>query len=91
VKDKQQTPAQRVANPVWLRDQITQLVKNCNENISVDQKLADKARDDKRDMYLSRVESHRYWKRSLERILRGRTFAEELRDTVLMDFSRGNQ
>jgi hypothetical protein len=91
VKEKRQTPAQRVANPVWLRDQITQLVKDCNENIAIDQKLADKARDDKRDMYLARVESHRYWKRTLERILHGRTFAEELRDTVTMDFSQGHR
>jgi hypothetical protein len=80
MKEKQQTPAQRVANPVWLRGQIAQHVKNCDDSIAIDQKLADKACDDKRALYLARVESHRYWKRTLERILHGKTFDEELRD-----------
>lgn len=83
MREKHQTPAQRVANPVWLRDQIRKLVKDCDDNIDEDQTLVDKERDDRRrDMYFARVESHRHWKRQLERILCGKTFAEELRDST---------
>ena len=82
MREKPQTPAQRVANPVWLRDQIGKLVKDCDENIAEDQALADNARDDERDKYLARVESHRHWKSNLERILRGKTFTEDLREAV---------
>ena len=81
--DKRQTPAQRTANAVWLRQQITQLVTSCDESIEKDQELADKARDSaKRDMHLGHVSCHQHWKRQLERILRGKTFTEELRDAV---------
>lgn len=76
---KNQTPAQRVANPVWLRAQIQRLIKECAFHIEEDQALADKARDDAGDRYLERVESHRHWKQQLERILRGKTTNEDLR------------
>jgi len=82
VMDKLQTPAQRIANAVWLRDQLAQLITSCEENIADDQALADQARDDNRVAYLARVESHAHWKRQLERILRGKTFTEELRESV---------
>lgn len=76
---KRQTTAQRVANPVWLRDQIGQLVQDCDENIADDAEQARCAGSIvQRDKYLARVESHRHWKHQLERVLRGRTFAEEL-------------
>jgi hypothetical protein len=78
-RDKHQTRAQRVANPVWLRAQIGDLVESCEENIAEDQELADKARDDaKRGRYLERVDSHKHWKRQLERILRGETPMEAI-------------
>lgn len=82
MKQKRQSPAQRVANPVWLREQIGKLVNDCAANIEYDQELADKTRGDDRGVYLARVESHQHWKRQLERILRGKTFNEELRDAV---------
>jgi heme oxygenase len=78
IKQKEQTPAQRVANPVWLREQIQKLIDACTDNIAEDQKLINNARDTSRDRYLTRVESHRHWKRQLERILRGKTLTEEL-------------
>ena len=82
MREKPQTSAQRVSNPVWLRAQIQKLIEECDSNIEEDQALADKTRDNARDTYLARVESHQHWKRQLERILRGKTFAEELRDSV---------
>ena len=81
--DKPQTPAQRVTNPVWLRDQISALIESCDDNIAEDQELADKARDDgKRGLYLERVDSHKHWKRQLERVLRGKTFMEEVTENL---------
>lgn len=80
MKQKHQTPAQRVANPVWLRDQIGKLVRDCDNNIAEDQRLADHSRDTSRDRYLARVEGCRHWKHQLERILRGKTVNEDLRD-----------
>ena len=83
MREKHQTPAQRVANPVWLRDQIGKLVQDSNKNITKDQQLADNERDDaKRGRYLERVESHQHWKRQLERILRGKTFMEEVAENL---------
>lgn len=79
MKEKHQTPAQRVTNPVWLRSEISALIKDCDEDINEDQKLADKERDNRRlGMYLARIESHQHWKRQLERILHGKTFFEEM-------------
>lgn len=79
--DKSQTPAQRVTNPVWLRAQIRSLIKSCEENIAEDRALADKERDDvKRKRYLERIASDQHWKRELERILHGKTFAEMIRE-----------
>lgn len=83
MREKHQTSAQRVANPVWLRAQIQTVIEECDSNIEWDQELADEERDNaKRSRYLERVESHRHWKRQLERILRGRTSAEEIRDWI---------
>jgi hypothetical protein len=80
VKEKQQTPAQRVANPVWLRSQIARLVADCDNNIAEDQRLADNSRDISRARYLARVDSYRHWKQQLQCILRGKTANEDLRD-----------
>lgn len=75
---KKETPAQRTSNPVWLREQIQGLIEDCDDNIKEDSELAEQARDDDRTKYLARVESAEHWKRSLERILRGKTFVEDL-------------
>jgi hypothetical protein len=83
VKEKPQTPAQRVANPVWLRDQIAKLVEDCEANILEDEKQATCAKSGaQEEKYLARAESHRHWKLQLERILRGKTLGEELREAV---------
>jgi len=76
---KTQTPAQRVANPVWLRDQLRQLARDCDATIEEDQKLAAETRDDdRRKIFFDRIESNRYWKRQFERVLRGQTHIEDL-------------
>ncbi len=81
MKEKNQTPAQRVANPVWLRAQLQELVKVCDEDIQEDQERADRTGCvEAQDKYLVLVESNRYWKRQLERILDGKTADESLHD-----------
>ena len=81
---KTQTPAQRVTNPVWLRQQITKLVADCDENIAEDHERAAKERDDaRRARYEASVDCHRHWKRKLERILTGKTSIEDLADTLI--------
>jgi hypothetical protein len=81
---KNQTPAQRITNPVWLRQQITTLVAKCAESIAEYQALAYKERDDvRRARYLTSVDCHRHWKREFERILAGKTSIEALADTLI--------
>ncbi len=76
---KRQTPAQRIANPVWLRGEIAGLIEDCAAHIEEDQELADKAcEDDTSGWFLARVSVHHHWKRQLERILRGKTSTEDL-------------
>lgn len=78
MKEKQQTPAQRLANPVWLRAQIKDLIRSCDAHIKEDLKLASQTVDDVSARYRASVESHRHWKRQLERVLRGETLTEKL-------------
>lgn len=78
MREKHQTPAQRVTNPVWLRAQIERIVGACDARIEEAEALADKAYGDHRNMYLARVESHQHWKQQLERVLRGKTLVEEI-------------
>lgn len=78
MREKHQTHAQRVANPVWLRDQIGKLVDVIDAVLGENQKLADKLADKERDgprraLYLGHIESYQHCKRQLERILRGET------------------
>jgi hypothetical protein len=81
VNAKSQTSAQRIANPVWLREQIGQLLQDCYRNIEEDEELAERTGDAaKRDKYLARVESHHHWARQLKRVLRGKTSAEVLEE-----------
>lgn len=80
---KNQTPAQRVANPVWLREQIAQIVAECDENIEEDRALAAKERDEeRRARYEASIDCHRHWKKQLQRILAGKTSNEGLADTL---------
>ena len=81
---KNQTPAQRITNPVWIRQQITKLVAACEENITEDQELANKAPDDvRRARYLASVDCYQHCKQQLERILTGKTALEDLADTLI--------
>lgn len=81
---KTQTTAQRVANPVWLRQQITALIADCKETIAEDRELAAKERDDtRRARYEASIDCHRHWKKQLERILTGKTDVEALADTLI--------
>ena len=81
---KNQTPAQRITNPVWLRQQITKLVAACEENLTEDQALANKERDDvRRARYLASVDCYQHCKQQLERILTGKTALEDLADTLI--------
>jgi hypothetical protein len=82
VKEKLQTPAQRVANAVWLRDQIARLITSCDERIEEDERLAAWARGDEGALVRARIEFHEHWRRQLQRILRGKTLAEDLRTTI---------
>ena len=80
---KRQTPAQLVANSAWLRHQIAEIIRDCGESIAEDRTRANTERDARRrDAYLARAESHEHWKRQLERILRGKTFADELIESL---------
>jgi hypothetical protein len=82
VKEKRQTIAQRLSNPVWLRAQLRELIQSCDEHITEDWKLAQQTSGDVSARYLASVQSHRYWKRQLERVLRGNTFAEDLEENL---------
>ena len=86
MKDKPQSSAQRVANPVWIRSQIQKLIESCANHIKDDQALAEKERDTvRRARYEASVDCARHYKRQLERILVGKTFPEDLAE--LMDDS----
>lgn len=79
---KPQTTAQRLSNPVWLREQIAALVADCESNIRDDMELADQASGDVSERYRASVQSHRHWKRQLERVLSGKTTAEDLQARI---------
>lgn len=84
MSEKPQSHAQRVTNPVWLRKQLEQLVKECDSAIEQEQSFVELARTaEESAQFSARVSSHRHWKRQLERVLRGKTSAEDLTcDTV---------
>lgn len=82
VREKHQTPSQRITNAMWLRNQIQQLVKDCDSAIKEDLSRADQTYGDVSQSYRASVSSTRHWKRQLERILHGKTRAEEIAETV---------
>lgn len=82
MREKPQTPAQRVANPVWLREQIKQLIKSCDENIAEDLRMAERTSGDVSERYGASATSTRHWKRRLQLILEGKTFAEEVAENI---------
>lgn len=80
---KRQTPAQRITNPVWLRRQIEQRLREVAALIDDEQCAIDRDPGN-REKYLGRIESHRYWKRQLERILRGSTVADDVAEGIAL-------
>lgn len=82
MKEKHQTAAQRVANPVWLRGQIRQLIERCTADIAEYLKMADQTNGDVSDRYRASATSTRHWKRQLELILEGKTLAEEVAENL---------
>ena len=76
------TPAQRITNPVWLREQIPALIEDCNDSIKRAETLADRAHadEDKRARHLARAEGHLYWREQLWRILRGEEALRQKRE-----------
>jgi len=81
-KIKPQTKAQRLANPVWLRRQIAELVADCDDSIKEDLAMAKQTSGDVSTSYNASVQIHRHWKKQLERILAGKTSADELAETL---------
>jgi hypothetical protein len=70
-------------NPVWLRQQVAELVADCDEHITADADLASKEHDATlRARYEASADCHRHWKKQLARILTGKTAAEDLATTL---------
>jgi hypothetical protein len=82
IKIKKQTKAQRLANPVWLRQQIAELVADCDDSIKEDLAMAAQTSGDVSTSYSASVRIHRHWKKQLERILAGKTSADAHADTL---------
>jgi hypothetical protein len=83
VSEKPQTPFQRVTNPVWLRDQIQQLIKYCDEAVEEDLERHRQTRGDASQQYRMRAAITRQWKTHLERVLRGKTLGEEIAEALV--------
>jgi len=88
-KTKELTPDQRVTNAPWLREQIQKLIQDCDDNIKEDTEMMNLATSPEMSKYEARVESHQHWKRNLERILRGKTFVEDLAEGIKRGARRG--
>ena len=72
MKEKPQTSAQRLANPVWLRAQVKALIQLCEQNIAEDLKIANQTSGDVSVGYFASVQIHRYWKHQFESVLCGK-------------------
>lgn len=82
-QEKPQTLGQRLSNPVWLREQLRELLTDCDENIIEDQERAAKMRDDvMRARYEASVDCYRHFRKQLCRILVGKTAMESIADTI---------
>ena len=77
-KAEQAQRNRRIADPEWYREQLKALIASCDDNIKEDSEMAEQAPSDERAKYEARVEADQHFKRSLERVLRGQTFAEAL-------------
>ncbi len=83
------TERARRADAKWYKEQLQDLIRQADDNIKEDGDLAEMTRDDAdRAKYLARVESDTHWKRALQRVLDGKTFAEDLAETIREDTRR---
>jgi hypothetical protein len=66
------TPAQRITNAVWLREQLRQIIEQCAACIAEHSLLISQTpRESERLVAITKVKSAERWKRELERVLRG--------------------
>ena len=81
-KNERAETNRRLGTAEWYREQIRKLIESCDENIKEDKELADTALYEVRDKYVARVETAQHYRNNLARILRGRTFAEDLGESL---------
>lgn len=82
-QEKPKPAPNRVSNPVWLREQLRELIEHCDDNIIEDQERAEKMHDDvMRARYEASVDCHRHFRKQLSRILVGKTAMESITDTI---------
>jgi hypothetical protein len=68
------TPAQRITNAVWLREQLRQVISECDDCITTNNDLVRTSpHEGERLVAITKVYSTERWKRHLERVLRGET------------------
>jgi hypothetical protein len=79
----EQSPAQRIANAVWLRMQIQSLANDAAANAKEDAKNAEESGSDERDKYVARADTAKHYASELRRILRGLTWDEDFADRVV--------
>jgi len=80
---KQLTSGQRLSNPAWLRDQLREMLKDCDDNIIEDEDRAQKARDEvMRARYEASADCQRHFRKQISRILVGKTAFEALADFI---------
>lgn len=73
----------RLTNPVWLREQLRELLADCDDNILEDQDRAEKMRDDvMRARYEASIDCFRHFRKQFSRILVGKTAFEAIADTI---------
>ena len=71
------TKHQRIANAVWLREQIAQLAKDAESNAKEDASNAKEDSPSERDTHEARAATARHYATELRRILRGLTWEED--------------
>jgi hypothetical protein len=81
-RKEQAEASRRIESVEWYREQIKKLIESCDENIKEDQELADSALYEVRDKYIARVETAQHYRKQLARVLRGRTFADDLAESL---------
>jgi hypothetical protein len=82
-RDKPLTANQRVSNAPWIREQLREILSDCDDNIIEDQERAEKARDDvMRARYEASIDCHKHFRKQISRILVGKTAVEAIADLV---------